>query len=348
MKDLCATSLYLLLVVAFTGACHGSPAPPKVEVSISPTPTIKASTPSNPSIQQLKAVQKGDLVVITVPLPQAKLYRSFSPVLGHPRENLVELQVVDGQAVDRVFPDDVTLHYAAQPPKGSVLTTRLAIPPRPLPKLTTPLLTIDKLNYTLRVWEGPRSVKSYPVALGALPANRKYCQDMASTPEGWYAIYNLQPEATYHKAYDIDYPRAVDHLRHRLHVEKKEIEPDRAIGGEIQIHGVGVSGNWTAGCIALRNEDMDELFRDSAIAAGTRVFLHGHQFELGDQKWLLQPPATAVKRVQEALIRERLYAGTADGLLGEQTMLALGRYQWKHNLPTSCQLDHRTRTHFGI
>jgi L,D-peptidoglycan transpeptidase YkuD (ErfK/YbiS/YcfS/YnhG family) len=33
-----------------------------------------------------------------------------------------------------------------------------------------------------------------------------------------------------------------------------------ALGGEIYIHGGGIDGNWTRGCIALTNEEMETLF----------------------------------------------------------------------------------------
>ncbi len=42
-----------------------------------------------------------------------------------------------------------------------------------------------------------------------------------------------------------------------------------ALGGEIYIHGGGIEKDWTKGCVALRNEEMKEIF--DAIPVGAKV-----------------------------------------------------------------------------
>jgi len=267
---------------------------------------------------------------------------------GVPRASKKQLVVEQKQALDERVPDNVTLFYWALGPLGQSAQAQIMIPAKSLAELHKPSLEIDKTNRTLEVIDQGKTVKRYPVALGQNPVNRKDCQDMASTPEGWYKVYNTQPNATYYKALDIDYPRPIDEVRHRLAIESERIESDRPIGGEIQIHGWGIGADWTAGCIALRNDDMDELFADPSIRAGTPVFIAGSQVAIQDKEWLASPPADSVRQVQKRLREKGFYQGAIDGEFGSGTALALGRYQLGQNLPSSCQLDSTTRRHFGL
>ena len=287
-------------------------------------------------------------MLIELPWEGGKLYRSYSYIRLGPRENRCEIPVEGISVTDEGVPDGVEVHYLAQKKGEADLRAHIEVPNRPLPALSNPEFVIRKLNYTLDVLDQGRIVKRYPVALGGDPENRKFCQDMKSTPEGWYEVYNLQPEATYFKAFDLDYPRPIDAVRHQLAIERGLIEESRPIGGEIQIHGWGIAGNWTAGCIALRDEDMTELFGDPAIRAGLKVFLTGSQISASDRDWLRAPPPGAVRKVQAALRESGLYQGVVDGQFGSGTALALGRYQSRNGLPDSCQLDSVTRSHFGI
>lgn len=351
---------WLVGLILFCSCHHAPESTPSTQ-----TPLAAPTLTTTPEPVQLSAtwLPEEESVRIKLPWASGRLYRGYQPIYGLPRENRVMLEVRDGVAHDRGVPSGVTLSYLALPEGAPSLdsgrheragaweqnlSVSVTIPQKPLPAVENPVLWIDKANYTLSVVEGRRVQKRYPVALGADPANRKYCQDMKSTPEGWYQIYNLQPDATYHKAYDLDYPRTVDHLRLALAIETGDVEAGRPIGGEIQIHGKGTSGNWTAGCVALRDEDMDELFACKELGVGLPVYLYGYQFDLDDQDWLLSPSPVSVRKIQEKLRREGYYRGPLDGQLGNQTALALGRYQRSHDLPRSCQLDHRTRIHFGL
>lgn len=152
------------------------------------------------------------------------------------------------------------------------------LPWKPLPLSRRPWLQVDKSRYLLSVLEGQKVLKRYAVALGSRPLRRKLQMDQASTPEGRYRILNLQPQATYHRALDIDYPNQTDIARHRL------LAPQADIGGEIQIHGMGIERNWTWGCIALRNLDIDEIFRHQEIGVGTELWIYGGEVSLAELK----------------------------------------------------------------
>ena len=148
-------------------------------------------------------------------------------------------------------------------------------------RVRSPNLYIDKLHYFLALRDGRRTLKRYPIALGRQPRKRKLHQDNASTPEGSYHIVSVQSHSRFYKAFNIDYPNSTDVDRYRRARERHELPrtggrvPD--IGGEIQIHGHGIESNWTYGCIALRDEDIDELFGLGTIGPGTPVFISGSE-----------------------------------------------------------------------
>lgn len=175
---------------------------------------------------------------------------------------------------------------------------------RPLPRSRRPWLQVDKTRYLLSVLQGQQVLKRYAVALGSRPLTRKLQFDQASTPEGRYRIVNLQPEATYHKALDFDYPNETDLARHRL------LAPQSDIGGEVQIHGMGIERNWTWGCVALRNQDIEEIFRHSEIGVGTDLWIYGGEVTLADLQ--------------------------ADARAGRVDRLALGRRQQSLGWPVTC------------
>lgn len=250
-------------------------------------------------------------------------------------------------ARDTDIPDGTVLYYRAISPSGQQLSTSIAIEPRKLPELRRPRLLVDKSTYTLTVFDSDKFVKRYAIGLGADPTQRKICQDNRTTPEGLYTIINLQPRATFHRAYDLNYPNEVDHIRYRLGQEASRVPPGRDIGGEIQIHGLGSAGNWTFGCVSLDNPELDELFTRSELSVGTEVFLCGTEIRPTDRPWLLSPPEDKVRQLQEVLRNEGLYRGSLDGSLGPETMEALGRYQLAHHLPLTCQLDGATRRRLG-
>jgi hypothetical protein len=182
--------------------------------------------------------------------------------------------------VDDAPADGVTYHYRVVVDGAPSGITAMAIPPKTLPPLKAPEIAVDKAAYVLTVLDGQHPVKRYPIALGRAPARRKLTFDNASTPEGLYHIVGVQPNATYHKAYDLDYPNAIDRERYRLARGAAADFPP--IGGEIQIHGKGIDANWTFGCVAMRDGDIDELFAQPAIGRGTRVSLWGGELTQKD------------------------------------------------------------------
>jgi len=125
----------------------------------------------------------------------------------------------------------------------------------------------EKLLLLLRKGE---VLKSYKVSIGRNPGRRVRRGDNR-TPEGIYVIDRRNPRSSYYKALHISYPNASDV---RI-ATKLGVSP----GGEVSIHGLP-SGfedlgathadlNWTRGCIAVSNEEMDEIWE--IVADGTPV-----------------------------------------------------------------------------
>lgn len=250
---------------------------------------------------------------------------------------------------DRVA-DNATYHYQlvarlSDGTKRYSTVASVSVPDRRLQPLSAPAIFVDKLHYLLELRDGTTPAKRYPIALGRNPRRRKLHQDNASTPEGVYRILQLQPQATFYRAYDLDYPNESDHLRYEVARQAGRLPAHvPSIGGEIQIHGRGIDASWTFGCIALRNTDMDELFSRPEIATGTSVRIVGSELTQADleaMKAARTQPA-AVREAQGQLRRLGFYQGTVDGRVGQNTMRALGLFQLGRDLPLSCDLDART------
>jgi murein L,D-transpeptidase YafK len=153
----------------------------------------------------------------------------------------------------------------------------------PLPPLTDPRVVVEKTARRLTVIDGERAVKSYRVALGRGRGD-KVREGDGCTPEGTFYICHHNPESNYHLSMGLSYPNVEDADRglrdglisrseHTTIVEairRRSTPPwNTELGGEIMIHGHGAGRDWTAGCIALGNEDVTELYH--ALPDGTEV-----------------------------------------------------------------------------
>ena len=187
--------------------------------------------------------------------------------------------------------------------------------------LRDPSILVDKTHYLLILKDGADVKKVYPIALGRDPVKRKLHQDNSTTPEGIYRIYNVQPRATYYRAFDLNYPNIWDRGRYS---SRKAADPTLPhIGGEIQIHGLGISSNWTFGCIAMRNMDVDELMDTVPVRAGTPVYIIGQEIDLKWIERILALTKDQIMELQRELKASGHYNGAIDGLLGPKTARSL-------------------------
>jgi len=123
----------------------------------------------------------------------------------------------------------------------------------------------------LQLLKRGRVVREYKVALGRRPKGHKQQEGDKRTPEGLYHIAYRKPDSAYYRALAISYPNGQDMESAR----KRGVDP----GGLIMIHGLpngkgwlGASHralDWTAGCIAVTNEEMDEIW--ALVEVGTPI-----------------------------------------------------------------------------
>lgn len=105
-------------------------------------------------------------------------------------------------------------------------------------------------------------LKSYWIALGSSPVGHKNERGDGRTPEGVYLIEGRTTDSLYYRAMKISYPNEADRERAR----QLGVDP----GGNILIHAVPEGFepteagarmiDWTNGCIAVTNADMDEIW----------------------------------------------------------------------------------------
>jgi murein L,D-transpeptidase YafK len=134
-------------------------------------------------------------------------------------------------------------------------------------------LVLDKSARKLTLFEHGREVQSYEVALGKNPVGAKTRRGDGRTPEGLYYLEGRNPESKYHLSLQVSYPNAADRAR----AARNGVAP----GGDIMIHGlpkpfasVGAlhrQQDWTEGCIAVTNDEIEEIWRN--VAPGARILI---------------------------------------------------------------------------
>jgi murein L,D-transpeptidase YafK len=117
-------------------------------------------------------------------------------------------------------------------------------------------------------------VLDYPVDVGANGIGPKLQQGDRATPEGRYRIVLKKGpgQSLYHKALLLDYPNAEDRRRTAEAGRDGRLRRGADPGGLIEIHGDGGRGrNWTDGCVAVSNADMDVLYERLEVGAWVTI-----------------------------------------------------------------------------
>jgi murein L,D-transpeptidase YafK len=132
-------------------------------------------------------------------------------------------------------------------------------------------ILIEKKERRLTLISKGEAIKTYKIALGGDPVGPKERQGDNKTPEGTYTITARNRRSDYHLSLRISYPNEKDLKRAR--------ELDVSPGGDIMIHGLknGLSWlggfhtgmDWTNGCIAVTDMEMEEIAR--LVPVGTVV-----------------------------------------------------------------------------
>jgi len=135
-------------------------------------------------------------------------------------------------------------------------------------------IEVDKSDREMKVFSRGRLVHTYRVAIGVGGMGPKRHEGDGVTPEGEYRIDSRHRSRSWHRFLHVSYPNARDRRRYRRGVASGEI-PEVGVGGAIGIHG-GNHGllrmaDWTAGCIAVTDEEAEELFR--AVRPNARIVI---------------------------------------------------------------------------
>ncbi len=135
---------------------------------------------------------------------------------------------------------------------------------------------VDKFAKKCLVYKDGKQVNSLDVELGKSWIGHKLRRGDNATPEGTYRIVKKKDGAQtkYYKALLLNFPNENDKKMFYENKKKGVLSHKAQIGGLIEIHGGGGRGaDWTEGCVALTNDDMDWLFKKAKT--GTLVTIVG-------------------------------------------------------------------------
>jgi len=146
---------------------------------------------------------------------------------------------------------------------AAALTTPSAIAAVRLPAdIKADRVVVLKSQRVLLILRGDAVVGTFRVALGPNPVGPKIRAGDGRTPEGHYILDWRNPKSRFYRAIHISYP------------EPKDIEQARRLkvspGGDVMIHGLPkgaedigadqANWDWTEGCIAVSDAEMDEIW----------------------------------------------------------------------------------------
>lgn len=142
-----------------------------------------------------------------------------------------------------------------------------------LPGFKADMVIVAKKDRRLLIVHRDKIVRQFKVALGANPVGHKLRRGDGKTPEGAYSLSEKRQHSQFYRAIRISYPSAED----RKLAAIRGVDP----GGDIMIHGQPNRSrvpeeftwklDWTRGCIAVTNKEMDELW--AMIDEGTRIVI---------------------------------------------------------------------------
>ena len=131
-------------------------------------------------------------------------------------------------------------------------------------------VVVEKGDRQMFLLSGNKVLKAYDIGLGFQPIGHKMFEGDGRTPEGVYYIDRQNPNSQYHLSLGISYPDPEDKARAMMLGQQP--------GGDIMIHGRGPYGNkqklrdWTAGCIAVNDDEMEDIF--SMVRPGVPVVIY--------------------------------------------------------------------------
>lgn len=130
---------------------------------------------------------------------------------------------------------------------------------------------VDKSARTLQLLSDNKVIKTYHIALGGNPVGHKQQQGDKRTPTGSYILDYKNEKSKFYRSIHVSYPNAADKAR----AKSRGVSP----GGDIMIHGqkngfghlasVNQQRDWTDGCLAVTDDEMDEIM--AAVKIDTSI-----------------------------------------------------------------------------
>ncbi len=138
-------------------------------------------------------------------------------------------------------------------------------------------IVVDKSDYELQVYDAQGWYATYPVVFGSSNLADKRMEGDRLTPEGTFHIASKRLHNKWDRFMGLDYPTQESLTKFNTRKQRGEIPGNASPGGGVGIHGtwphdefmVDRFKNWTNGCIALKNEDVEDIY--SYIKIGTPV-----------------------------------------------------------------------------
>lgn len=127
-------------------------------------------------------------------------------------------------------------------------------------------IRVDKSERRMELLRDDKVIRTYRILLGDAPIGHKRQQGDERTPEGRYSISFRNDKSRFHLSLRISYPNAADLAQ----AQARGVDP----GGDIMIHGKtppGYSRDWTDGCIALTDQQIEEVWR--LVPVGTPIII---------------------------------------------------------------------------
>lgn len=134
----------------------------------------------------------------------------------------------------------------------------------------TPITEVKvfKADRQVKLMHQQQVIRHYPMRLGFDPIGHKVKEGDGKTPEGRYILDWRNAKSAFYKSLHVSYPNAQD----KRTAQQLGVSP----GGDVMIHGSATTSqveklpslmnylprkDWTWGCVAVRNVDMDEIWK---------------------------------------------------------------------------------------